>query len=291
MQNATLDQVASPARSLQLSGLREKYDRDGYVVAENVIDDGLVQETRSHVDWLLAKHPDARPEQLHHWMMTDDPFWVRLISDPRLLDVAEAFIGPNIALFASHYIAKRPYDGQSVLWHQDGTFWPLEPMEVVTLWLAADDADVENGCLRVMPGTQNQLLLKLDELEKHDDGKNVLGTGIRPDQLDESRAVDIVLKAGSVEIHHPNVIHGSNANTSPRWRRGLTIRYIPASTHIISEERWASAFLLRGNAYPGVDNQYRPWPKFRGGDHMPFHGWADWNAKAEAWNRAKGLVD
>ena len=203
------------------TGLRAQYDRDGWVAARGVLDEGLVAEARSHVDWLLAKHPDMRPEQLHHQLMTDDPFWVRLISDPRMLDVAQQFIGPDIALFASHYIAKRPYDGQSVLWHQDGSFWPLEPMEVVTLWLAVDDADVENGCLRVLPGTQNQRLLTLDEMEKQDDGRNVLGTGIRPSDLDESRAVDVILKAGDVEIHHPNIIHGSNANTSPR-RRWLT---------------------------------------------------------------------
>jgi phytanoyl-CoA hydroxylase len=272
------------------TGLRTQYDRDGWGAARGVLDEGLVAEARSHVDWLLAKHPDIRPEQLHHQLMTDDPFWVRLISDPRLLDVAEQFIGPDIALFASHYIAKRPYDGQSVLWHQDGSFWPLEPMEVVTLWLAVDDADVENGCLRVLPGTQNQRLLTLDELEKQDDGRNVLGTGIRPSDLDESRAVDVILKAGDVEVHHPNIIHGSNANTSPRWRRGLTIRYIPASTRIVSEERWAGAFLLRGRAHPKVDNRYNRFPAFVGGTHMPFHNWQAWNDYARSWNEANGFA-
>ena len=62
--------------------------------------------------------------------MTHDPFWVRLVGDQRLLDIAKLFIGPNIALFASHYIAKPPGEGQAVLWHQDAHYWPLEPMEV-----------------------------------------------------------------------------------------------------------------------------------------------------------------
>ncbi|OQA47503.1 MAG: Phytanoyl-CoA dioxygenase (PhyH) [Chloroflexi bacterium ADurb.Bin325] len=270
--------------------LRSQYDRDGWVAAHAVVDEGLMAEARSHVDWLLAKHPGVRPEQLHHHLMTNDPFWVRLISDPRLLDVVEQFIGPDIALFASHYIAKRPHDGQSVLWHQDGSFWPLEPMEVVTLWLAVDDADVENGCLRVLSGTQNQRLLKLDEMERQDDGRNVLGTGIRPSELDESQAVDVILKAGDVEIHHPNIIHGSNANISARWRRGLTIRYIPTSTRIVSEERWAGAFLLRGRAHPNVDNRYHPFPLFVGGEHMPFHDWQAWNEYARSWNATNGFA-
>jgi hypothetical protein len=83
--------------------------------------------------------------------------------------------------------------------------------------------------------------------------------------------VDIILKPGDVSIHHPNVVHGSNANTSPKWRRGLTIRYIPTSTRIISEKPWPSAFLLRGEAVPGV-NQYLPWPRYVEGRHMPFRG-------------------
>jgi hypothetical protein len=51
----------------------------------------------------------------------DDPFWVRLVSDPRLLSIAARYIGEDIALFASHYIAKPPGDGQPVLFHQDGS--------------------------------------------------------------------------------------------------------------------------------------------------------------------------
>jgi phytanoyl-CoA hydroxylase len=269
----------------ELGALRAQYDRDGYVLAEHVIDDDLAQEARSHVTWLLARHPGVRPEQLGHMMMKSDAFWVRLISDQRLLDIAQQFVGPDIALFASHYIAKPPFDGQEVLWHQDGTFWPLEPMEVVTLWLALDDVDRENGCMRVIPGSQHSRLLTLDELQDRDDGKNVLGKGIDPAQIDESQAVDIVLRAGGVEIHHPNIIHGSNANISSRWRRGLTIRYIPASTRIISEDIWPSAFMLRGRPVPGV-NRYNPWPKFVGGENMPFHDWPQWNRQAEAWNRA-----
>jgi phytanoyl-CoA hydroxylase len=265
--------------------LRAQYDQDGYVLVKQAIDDDLVQEARSHVTWLLARHPGVRPEQLGHTMMKSDAFWVRLISDERLLDIAQQFIGPNIALFASHYIAKPPFDGQEVLWHQDGSFWPLEPMEVVTLWLAVDDVDRENGCMRVIPGSQHSRLRATDELQVKDDGKNVLGMGMDPAQIDESQAVDIVLRAGGVEIHHPNVIHGSNANVSPRWRRGLTIRYIPASTRIISEDIWPSAFMLRGRPVPGV-NHYNPWPRFAGGENMPFHDWPQWNRRAEEWNRA-----
>ena len=98
------------------------------------------------------------------------------------------FVGPNIALFASHYISKRPYDDQAVLWHQDGSYWPLEPMDVVTLWLAVDDSVPENGCMRVIPGTQTSRLLRRDELQERTDVENVLESGMDPALVDESKA-------------------------------------------------------------------------------------------------------
>ena len=99
-----------------------RYEAEGWTVFPGVLDAGPIAEASRHIDWLLQRNPGIRPEQLHHPLMKDDPFWVRLVSDPRLLDVAELFVGPDIALFASHYIAKPPRDGQAVLWHQDGSW-------------------------------------------------------------------------------------------------------------------------------------------------------------------------
>lgn len=266
--------------------LRVHYDQEGYVLVHNVIDEALIEEARRHIDWLLERHPGVRPEQLHHDLMRDDPFWVRLVADDRLLDVAEAFIGPDIALFASHYIAKRPRDGQAVLWHQDGSYWPLEPMRVVTLWLALDATDPENGCLQVIPRSQG---MDLQAMQARSDVENVLGSGMDDALVDASQAVDILLQPGGVEIHHPNLVHGSHANTSDRWRRGLTIRYIPTSTRIVSETPWPSAFLLRGNAVPGV-NGYQPWPRYLAGKHMPFQDAPAWNARLPEANARPGIL-
>lgn len=253
---------------------RQQYERDGYTIFRNVLDPDpdLIGEASHHVDWLLEKNPGLRPEHLHHHLVRNDPFWVRLISDDRLLNVAELFIGTNIALFASHYICKPPSDGQAVLWHQDGSYWPLEPMEVVTLWLAVDDSLPENGCMRVIPGTHT---MNLHQMQRRTDIPNVLSSGIDPELVDESKAVDLILKAGDVSVHHPNIIHGSNANTSTKRRCGLTIRYIPTSTRIISEKQWPSAFLLRGAAVSGV-NDYLPRPKYIEGVHKPFRGCENW---------------
>jgi phytanoyl-CoA hydroxylase len=248
----------------------DAYREDGYVVFRDVLDPDLLAEVDAHVDWLGRRHPELRGEQLGHELMRDDPFWVRLVSDDRLLDIAELFVGPDIALFASHYISKPAYSGQPVLWHQDGSFWPLEPMAVVTLWLAVDRSAPENGCVRVVPGSHEWDLAAMREAGEVD---NVLGKEIAVD-VDESAAVDIVLEPGDVEVHHPNIVHGSNANTSPRRRCGLTIRYIPTSTRITDPESpYPSAFHLRGD--PGV-NRYQPRPRYREGRHLAFRGCANW---------------
>jgi ectoine hydroxylase-related dioxygenase (phytanoyl-CoA dioxygenase family) len=248
-----------------------QFERDGFAIFRDVIDAELIAEASAHVDWLAQRHPEVRPEQLGHVFLRDDPFWIRLISDDRLLDIAETFIGPDIALFASHYISKPPFTGQPVLWHQDSAFWPLDPMEVVTLWLAIDDSTPENGCVRLVPGSHT---MDIAAMRVNTEVDNVLGHEIAV-EVDEADAVDIVLRPGDVEVHHPNIVHGSNPNRSPRRRCGLTIRYIPTSTRILGDEQpFPSALWLRGER--GV-NTYQPVPIFDAGRHFPFRGSPAWS--------------
>ncbi|TCO55898.1 phytanoyl-CoA dioxygenase family protein [Actinocrispum wychmicini] len=250
--------IHSPADTLA------SYDRDGYALFRDVIDPELIDEVSGHVEWLQARHPDVRPEQLGHVYLRDDPFWLRVVSDPRLLRIAELFVGPDLALFASHYIAKPAYSGQPVLWHQDAAFWPLEPMRVVTLWLAVDASTPANGCVRLVPGSHHG---RIEPMRGNDAVQSVLGKEIAV-AVDESAAVDMVLRPGDVEVHHPNIVHGSGANTSPDRRCGLTIRYIPTSTRITDAEvPYPSAFHLQGE--PGV-NSYQPRPRFDPARHYPF---------------------
>lgn len=248
----------------------DSYQRKGWAVYRGVIDADLLAETRNHIDWLQKRYPTVRPEALGHTLITNDPFWVRLVADGALLDIAEQFVGPNIALFASAYISKPPRDGQPVLWHQDGSYWPLDPMEVVTLWLAIDDSTPENGCMRVIPGSHKS---ELAPILPRTDIANALSSGMDESLVDRSKATDVILRAGDVSIHHPNIVHGSNPNRSDRRRCGLTIRYIPTTTRILigENECFPSAFLLRGEPVSGI-NQYNPWPRYNPDNHMWFRG-------------------
>lgn len=242
--------------------LRATYEEQGYVIVRDVVDADLVARAGRHVEWLMEQHPERRGEDLGHDLVADDPFWVDLVSDPRLLDLAAVFLGPDLALFASHYIAKPPGSGRPVLWHQDAGYWPLDPMRVVTLWLAVDPSTRENGCVRVVPGSHRQAV---HARRARDDVDSVLGDESVV-EVDEDAAVDLELGPGDVEIHHPHLLHASGPNPSPIRRCGLTIRYIPTSTRILGDEQpFPSAFHLRGA--PGV-NAYRSRPAFDPARHF-----------------------
>ena len=254
--------------------LREEYDEKGYCIVRNAIDAELAEETVNHVHWLVERHPAVRPERLHHSLLVNEPFMHRLVCDDRLVDIAAQFIGPNVALFAAHYIAKEPNIGQAVQWHQDGSYWPLEPMKVTTLWVAGTDSTVATGCMRVLPGTQNNRLLKHSEMVDLDTDKYVLSVGIPLGKIDDTDAVDFELKAGDISIHNPMIIHGSNANTSDRWRVGLTLRYIPTTTKVTKAGH--ENILCHGDIVPEVENVYAKRPAYVEGKHMPFSGCEAW---------------
>ncbi len=250
--------------------MKKEYDQNGYSIIRNIIDSKLAEEIVEHVKWLKNKNPNIRPEAFHHHMLISDPFIHHIIENNKILDIIETIIGPNIALFGAHYIAKKPLDGMPVGWHQDGSYWPLEPMSVLSAWLAGTSSKKNNGCMRLIPGTQNKRLLKPSEMIKMDLNKFVLDLAIKPNDIDESNAIDIELNPGDISIHNPFIIHGSNSNKSEEWRIGLTLRYIPTST-FVNRKNWECAF-LRGEKQIEIKNNYINRPKFNIQKHMVFKG-------------------
>jgi len=222
-----------------------QYHRDGYLQYGRILTDEELASIRDYFEDLLERLPSgARPEHMNMPHVGDE-FLLSFCSHPRILDVIERFIGPNIVLFASHFICKPKGDGKPVPWHQDATYWPLEPMKVMTLWLAIDDSTVENGCMRVIPGTHKLGPLPHQgvSLEQY-----VLDLELPQGAFDESQAVDVELKAGECSFHEPYLIHGSNPNFSDKRRCGYTMRFMPVTTKLLKSPRFPThpLYLLRG---------------------------------------------
>ena len=265
-----------------------EYETHGYAIIRDAVPPDLISEVREHVDWLVAKYPELRPEHLHHPLVRDDAFWCRMILEPSLLDVAEALLGPNIACFTAHYVCKPPVDGHAVLWHQDGAYWKLDPMEALTVWLAVDASTTENGCLRIIPGTQT---LPLQDVSERRDVPNLLFSSsdqrVVDEMIERHGIVEIELRPGDVSIHHPNILHSSAANTSDKRRCGLDIGYMPANTRLASDGLYLNPLLARGNAVPNM-NTYRPLPEYHSDKTIKFEGCDDWNQEIHALNDASG---
>ena len=77
-----------------------------------------------------------------------------LVRHPKVLDAVESLIGPDIMIYHLTSWFKEPGDGTHVSWHQDGTYFGLEPYEQITAWIALTDATPEMGCIKIIPGSQ-----------------------------------------------------------------------------------------------------------------------------------------
>jgi ectoine hydroxylase-related dioxygenase (phytanoyl-CoA dioxygenase family) len=239
------------------------YREHGYLKYGRLFNPEEMDALRAHVDAMIAALAEGRrPEELDAPHFTD-PWFFRYLAHPRVLDLIEDFIGPDIVLWSSHLIAKPRGDGRAVPWHTDGEYWGvrLQPMEVITLWLAVDDSTVENGCMRVVDGSHREEASGLGRYEGVDLSTHLFGSGLPADQIDPSRLVDLELKAGECHFHDAWTVHGSNPNRSSKRRCGYTMRYMPASVvHEDYGHGW-KIYLLRGQDRTGGRNVYEPVPE------------------------------
>lgn len=155
--------------------------------------------------------------------------------DDSVLDMVEALIGPNIGLWSSHFITKPPRTGKATPWHEDASYWEGRMdnwSQTLTLWLAIDNVDRENGCMRVVPGTH---LTPPSEYVDEDEANAIFNRKIAEGTVDVDTAVDLARSAGMCSIHDARIVHGAEANTSDRRRAGYTMRYFPTTCRVIPE--------------------------------------------------------
>ena len=169
------------------------------------------------------------------------PWIVGLARNKNILDAVESLIGPDILLFGTSMFSKKARDVRFVSWHQDAAYYGLDPQQEVTCWVGLTDADTENGCMRVIPGSHLGADAVHDETY---DPQNMLGRGQTIRGIDDSKAVYMPVKAGQFSMHHERTIHGSMPNPSDRRRVGISFFYIPA--HVRSTIGRRTATLVRG---------------------------------------------
>jgi len=222
-----------------------QFNERGYIAPIRVFNKEQIIGIRDYFDNLLERtiasggnSYSISSAHLEHGHVYD------ILSNTRIVAVVKDLLGENIVGWGSHFFCKMPGDGKAVAWHQDASYWPLTPSRTVTVWVAIDDADRKNACMRFLTGSHHHghLTWRPSTPEEH----NVLNQTVEnAEQYGDP--VDNVLEAGEASIHSDLLLHGSGANHSNRRRCGLTLRYAPV------EVRAAQGWNAKGVLLSGTD--------------------------------------
>ncbi len=204
----------------------EHYHRDGYVTPDFHLPEDVLEDIRSAHSRLVEQQPEFN--DYCSALLAFDTWYLTVARRPEILDMVAQVIGDDIALWNSSFFAKPARVGTRTPWHQDGEYWPIEPLATCTVWIAIDAATPENGCLQVIPGShQDRTLARHNE---NDADGLALNLELDASQFDPADAVDIVLEPGQVSLHDVFLFHGSEPNHSDHSRRGMTLRFMPTTS-------------------------------------------------------------
>ena len=214
---------------------KEDFDRDGYVVLKNFIDVAEVQEIDTEIERFIADVLPTLPAGAAYYETKDDAsslmrlqklidhddYFHDLYYHDRFTKLAASLLGDEVVGTNLQLFNKPPHIANATPPHQDGFYFMLEPNEAITLWLAHDACDDENGCIRYIPGSHRR------DMRPHR-LSNVLGfsQGIT-DFGDADRAIEapIHCQVGDLICHHSMIIHRADSNPSKRRRRALGFVY------------------------------------------------------------------
>ena len=228
-----------------------RYRHDGYLFPFPALSAAELEECRADLarfeDWLGRTVPEADKR----WRSAGYVFmpWAdALVRHGRILDVVEDLIGPDILVYTATFFIKEAQSPTFAAWHQDATYFGLDPHQHVTAWVAFSDANAEAGCMEVVPsrGAPRQLRhAALGLANSINGGGQAIVEGI-----DDSRTEMMELAAGSFSLHHTLCPHRSAPNRAGHRRVGLGISYIPARVRTVGSHRLC-ARLVRGRDSAG----------------------------------------
>ncbi len=289
---ATADRVEHASPGLTAAEM-QRYNDDGYLCPVPAIGAAQAQDAVRRLEALetvighgLTRDQNLKPHLFLKWASD-------IVTHPAILDAVEALIGPDILCWSGRFFVKNPGDGGFVSWHQDSTYWGLSAAEeILTAWVALAPTTVANGAMKVVPGTHKRQI----EPHRENGANNMLlrGQEIAVD-VDEARAVHLILGAGEMSLHHNRIFHGSDQITSDTRRMGFAIRYIPAWVRQTTGLE-DSALLVRGKSDPRNNFVMEQTPRFDlDPDGVMLHGrvaaaYAKVNAKAAAMHAAENAA-
>ncbi len=242
----------------------QAYQRDGYVVVEDLVSSDEVEalrrrlrqythegrppgkiqiqvEPRVESGELRVEHPGDGIRKVSDLVENDDLFR-KLGLNGNIVGIIEQILGPDLKMFRNALLMKPPGVGSPKGMHQDSPYWPIEPMELCSCWFALDDATAENGCIGVLPGwhkkgPQPHVRITNDFV-------------IREDCYNFEEMVLAPVRAGGGVFFHSLAPHYTAPNRSGNWRRAIALSYMSARSRDTSEGAGPRYFHVSGRTYP-----------------------------------------
>mgnify|MGYP001797573766 CR=1 FL=1 len=210
------------------SALKDVYDRDGYAFPFRAMGAEQARAYRDMLEAHEAAHGGPLQHQWRHQMHMLFTWVDEIVRAPAILDRVEDVIGPDILVWGANFFIKEPNTPDFVSWHQDATYWGLEPHDqIITAWLALSDVPVASGAMKFLAGSHKTGQAAHQDTYHED---NLLPRGQElAVEVNADEAADVALNAGEFSLHHVLLAHGSHPNTTDDRRIGLAIRYIPTS--------------------------------------------------------------
>lgn len=232
-----------------MAKLQETYNNQGYLSALPILSETELREARHEFSELEKEFGKEYTQYSLHNVHLQYPWVMGLAKHPRVLQVIEAILGPDVILLDSRFICKYPVldpdilkeevkrDGDLqegglpyVAWHQDMRYWGIAGGPVLSVWLALDDSLKENGALQVIPGSHCSGMLPHHQAIRPGNMLTV-NQEIPEDLVEAEKAVMCPLLAGQMSIHDGLLVHASDPNTSQKRRCGFVIRYVPTQAY------------------------------------------------------------
>lgn len=252
----------------------EQYQREGYVVAESLLSAETVGRVRNRVrEYVTGEREEAGFERMLEpaptdggelWgqfdhegepvrkfegleMVREDHVFRDIAFDESILTVIEQLQGPNLKLLRSAAMLKPPRVGSEKKLHQDAAYYPIHPMDHVTVWVALDEATEANGCMHVVPGAH------LDGLVGHEALEYETDITIQERDYGPEDTVALPMEPGDVLFGHCLLPHFTEDNTTEDWRRAFILAYMRGRSRFTDDEppAWVDVEHVTGESFPG----------------------------------------
>ena len=215
----------------------EAYHRDGFVVPQYRLPEKDIAKLQALTVKLIQDNPTLAD---HHMVgphvpgsgfegLKSGPGWLDIATHPDIVDIVEQLVGPDIILWGAGIFHKRALAGPSTPWHRDASHTPIKPLATTSVWIAVFDSLRTNGCLQFLPGSHAARQAGKHIWQEGDD--LIFGVTVDKSEVDESKAVDVELRAGEMVLFDIFTIHGARNNIGEQPRAGYTLRFMPSTSH------------------------------------------------------------